>query len=218
MADTIIRVAIVDDHAIVRSGLANFLDAFDDLILVGESDNGADARWLCQQKHPDVVLMDLSMPGINGVQATQLIKESFPEIQVLILTSFADDEMVQNALNMGAIGYLLKNSSIHEMARAIRLAYQGKTFLSPEAAMALIHRGKNVKHKPILKDREQEILMLLSQGLTNQQIADRLALSLPTIKFYVSSIMEKLNASTRTEAVVLAMQVGLIHNQTDHAL
>ncbi len=206
----VIRVIIVDDHAIVRSGLANFLNAFDDLTLVGETGSGAEALDLCQQLYPDVVLMDLVMPDMNGIEATRLIHARFPDLPVLILSSFDDEGRVAEALEAGAIGYLLKNASIHDMAKAIRAAHVGKPTLSPEATQALIraHARKAPIHE--LKAREQEILKLLAEGLTNPQIAEKLSLSVSTVKFYVSSILEKLNVETRTEAVAQAIQHHLI--------
>jgi NarL family two-component system response regulator LiaR len=206
----VIRVIIVDDHAIVRSGLANFLNAFDDLALVGETGSGAEAPDLCQELHPDVVLMDLVMPDVNGIEATRLIHARFPDLPILILSSFDDEGRVADALEAGAIGYLLKNASIHDMAKAIRAAHVGTPTLSPEATQALIR--SHARKSPVfeLKAREQEILKLLAEGLTNPQIAEKLSLSVSTVKFYVSSILEKLNVETRTEAVAQAIQHHLI--------
>jgi NarL family two-component system response regulator LiaR len=204
----VIRVIIVDDHAIVRSGLANFLKAFDDLALVGESASGAEALQLCEQSYPDVVMMDLVMPDMNGVEATRVIRARYPDLPVLILSSFGDEDMVREALQAGATGYLLKNASIHDMARAIRAAHAGQPTLSPEAAQALIRAHTRTPVE--LKEREREVLELLARGMTNPQIAEKLSLSVSTIKFYVSSILEKLNVDTRTEAVAWAIQHGMI--------
>lgn len=205
----VIRVVIVDDHAIVRSGLANFLGALDDLALVGETDSGADALRLCEELQPDVVMMDLVMPGMNGVEATRALHARFPDLPVLILSSFGDEEMIHEALQAGAMGYLLKNASIHDMARAIRAAHAGHPTLSPEATQALIRAQTRVQ--PVeLKERELEVLQLLAKGLTNPQIAENLSLSVSTIKFYVSTILEKLDVDTRTEAVAWAIQHGLV--------
>ncbi|MCL4248019.1 MAG: response regulator transcription factor [Anaerolineae bacterium] len=206
-----IRVAIVDDHAIVRSGLANFLRAFDDLEFVGEADNGAEALDLCRRLLPDVVLMDLVMPKMSGVEATAAICRKYPSIQVLVLTSFDDENFVQEALRAGAIGYLLKNASIHVMAEAIRSAYAGSSVFSSEATQALVRlRDRTPLPGSDLKEREREVLSLLTQGLTNPQIAETLSLSLSTIKFYVSSILEKLDVETRTEAVARAISCGIV--------
>lgn len=211
-----IRVVIVDDHAIVRSGLANFLRAFDDLEFVGEADNGAAALDLCERLSPDVVLMDLVMPKMGGVEATAAICQNYPCIQVLVLTSFGDENFVQEALRAGAIGYLLKNASIHEMAEAIRSAYAGSSVFSSEATRALIRlHARTPRPGAELKEREREVLALMAEGLTNPQIAEILSLSLSTIKFYVSSILEKLNVETRTEAVARAIGYGLVSKNLD---
>lgn len=214
MVSKIIRVAIADDHAIVRSGLANFLRAFPDVELVGEASNGREILELCPKVQPDVILMDLVMPEMSGVDAIRLIRHQYPQVQILALTSFDDEELVERALEAGAIGYILKNISIHEMVRAIHLAYQGKPILSPEAAQALIHVRLGPGSTHDLKDREIEVLQLMGEGLTNPQIAEHLSLSVATIKFYVSAILKKLEVETRTEAVVKAIEVGLIHRGT----
>jgi NarL family two-component system response regulator LiaR len=205
----VIRVIIVDDHAIVRSGLANFLNALDDLVMVGETDSGTDALRLCDELHPDVVMMDLVMPGMNGIEATRALHARFPDLPILILSSFGDEESVQEALHAGAMGYLLKDTSIHDMARAIRAAHAGQPTLSPEATQALI-RAHTRTPEIDLKERELEVLALLAKGLTNPQIAEQLSLSVSTIKFYVSAILEKLNVDTRTEAAAWAFQHGIV--------
>jgi NarL family two-component system response regulator LiaR len=206
-----IRVIIVDDHAIVRSGLANFLNAIDDLELVGETSSGTEAVRLCDDLHPDVVMMDLVMPEMNGVETTRAIHARYPDLPVLILSSFGDDDLVQEALKAGAIGYLLKNTSIHDMARAIRAAHAGQPMLSPEATQALIRAHTRTPEPAVeLKEREQEVLKLLANGLTNPQIADCLSLSVSTIKFYVSAILEKLDVDTRTEAAAWAIRHGIV--------
>jgi NarL family two-component system response regulator LiaR len=206
-----IRVIIVDDHAIVRSGLANFLRAFDDLIMVGETGSGTDALRLCADLNPDVVMMDLVMPGMNGIEATRAIHAYYPHLPVLILSSFGDEDMIESALQAGAIGYLLKNASIHDMVRAIRAAYADQSTLSPEVTQTLVRARARTPDQVIeLKDRELEVLELLVKGLTNPQIAEHLSLSISTIKFYVSCILEKLNVDTRTEAVAWALQHGMV--------
>lgn len=205
-----IRVVVIDDHAVVRSGLANFLRVYPDLMLVGEGQSGSDALVLSATLEPDVILMDLVMPGMGGVEAIRQVRAQFPAIKVLVLTSFDDEALVQAALEAGAIGYLLKSVSIHEMANAIRAACSGQSTLSPEATTALIHSSRRKSAGYDLKDRELQILALLTEGLTNPQIADRLSLSISTVKFYVSSILEKLDVETRTEAVSLALQERII--------
>jgi len=206
-----IRVAIVDDHAVVRSGLAAFLSVSDDLELVGQAENGMEAIRLCEAEHPDVVLMDLVMPGMDGVAATRAIKERFADIQVIALTSFPEDNLVQEVLRAGALSYLLKNVGADELARAIHAARAGRPTLAPEAAQALIH-GARQTPKPghDLSPREREVLALMVQGLSNPQIADRLIVGRSTVKFHVSSILGKLGVQTRTEAVAVAVQQHIV--------
>jgi NarL family two-component system response regulator LiaR len=212
MTDTkLIRVMLVDDHAVVRSGLATFLMASEDMELVGEASSGEQAISMCSQADPDVVLMDLVMPGMDGATATRKIRESCPEIQVIALTSFKEQELVQSALQAGAIGYLLKDISADELANAIRAAYAGKPTLAPEAAQALIQATRLPAEKIgfDLTEREREVLGLMIEGLNNTEIADRLFVSRSTAKFHVSSILSKLRASSRTEAVAVALQNNL---------
>jgi NarL family two-component system response regulator LiaR len=207
-----IRVMLVDDHAVVRSGLGAFLMAFDDLELVAEASSGEQAVSICVQARPDVVLMDLVMPGMDGAAATRAIREKCPEIQVIALTSFKEQELVQGALQAGAIGYLLKNVSTDELADAIRAAYAGKPTLAPEAAQALIQASQKSAIPPVeLTERELEVLELMVEGLTNPDIANRLVISRSTVKFHVSSILTKLNVSSRTEAVAMALQNKLVN-------
>jgi len=206
-----IRVLLVDDHAVVRSGLSAFLTAFDDLELVGEASGGDEAVRLCDQLHPDVVLMDLVMPGTDGAAATTAIRQQHPDIQVIALTSFKEDALVQRVLSAGAIGYLLKSVSADELANAIRSAYAGKPTLAPEAARALIHAA--TQPRPVgwdLTAREREVLALMVEGLNNNEIADRLVISHSTAKFHVSNVLSKLEVTSRTEAVAVALQNRLI--------
>jgi NarL family two-component system response regulator LiaR len=207
-----IRVMLVDDHAVVRSGLSAFLLAYDDLELVGEVSNGERAVQLCQQLQPDVVLMDLMMPGMDGATATGLIREKCPQIQVIALTSFKEKELVEGALQAGAIGYLLKDVSADELANAIRSAVAGKPTLAPEAAQILIQATRAPAEKPgfDLTEREREVLGLMIEGLNNNQIADRLVVSISTAKFHVSSILSKLGVTSRTEAVSFALRHKLV--------
>lgn len=202
---------LVDDHAVVRSGLGAFLMAHDDLELVAEADCGEDAIRRCAQVMPDVVIMDLVMPGMDGATTTRAIRERWPHIQVLALTSFKEDELVQGALQSGAIGYLLKNVAADELAEAIRAAYAGRPTLAPEAAQVLIKSATQPRRPDYdLTPREMEVLHLMVEGLNNNEIAERLVVSRSTVKFHVSSILAKLNVSSRTEAVALALQQKII--------
>jgi NarL family two-component system response regulator LiaR len=206
-----IRVLLVDDHAVVRSGLGAFLLAFDDLELVGEAGSGREAVRLCEQLQPDVVLMDLVMPEMDGAAATRTIRERCPQIQVIALTSFKEKELVQGALEAGAIGYLLKNVSALELADAIRAAHAGRPTLAPEAAQVLVQAARQPPapgHD--LTAREREVLALMVEGLNNPEIADRLVMSRSTVKFHVSNILSKLGVASRTEAVALAVQHNLV--------
>jgi len=206
-----IRVMIVDDHAVVRSGLSAFLMVYDDLEFVGEAASGEEAVRRCKDLRPDVVLMDLVMPGMDGAEATRAIRETCPEIQVIALTSFKEDDLVQRTLRAGAIGYLLKNVSASELVSAIRAAHIGRPTLAPEAAHVLIHASQN---PPTLggdlTEREHEVLALMISGLSNPEIADKLVVSRSTVKFHVSSILSKLGVASRTQAVTLALQNKLV--------
>jgi two-component system, NarL family, response regulator LiaR len=206
-----IRVALVDDHDVVRRGLSVVLRAFDDLELVGEASNGEEAIRMCAETHPEVILMDLIMPEMDGVSATRAIRQKYPQIQVVALTSFKDEELVHAALQAGAIGYLLKNASIDELADTIRAARMGKPTLAPEATQVLIDATiRPAPHSYNLTERELEVLSLMAKGLNNPQIAERLMISRSTIKFHVSVILSKLGVSSRTEAVALALQHNLV--------
>jgi len=202
---------IVDDHAVVRSGLSAFIMVYDDLEFVGEAASGEEAVRLCKNLQPDVILMDLVMPGMDGASATQAIREVCPDIQVIALTSFKEDDLVQRTLKAGAIGYLLKNVSASELVSAIRAAHAGKPTLAPEAAHVLIQASqKPPEIGSDLTAREREILSLMVSGLSNPEIADKLVVSRSTVKFHVSSILSKLGVSSRTQAVTLALQNKLI--------
>ena len=202
-----IRVLVVDDHAMVRRGLATFLQAFDDLQLVGEAADGHEVASRCGETHPDVILMDLKMPGVDGVEATRAVRARFPSVQVIALTSFREEGLVQSALQAGAISYLLKNVSAEELAAAIRAAHAGRSTLGPEATDDLVHStAKMAAPGRDLTPREREVLALMVQGLSNIAIAERLFVRRSTAKAHVSSILAKLDVTSRTEAVALTVQ------------
>ena len=209
-ADRPIKVMIVDDHAVVRSGLSAFLLAFDDLEHVGDATGGADAVSKCTSLRPDVVLMDLVMPEVDGAEATRRIKEACPAVQVIALTSYKEDDLVQGALKAGAISYLLKNVTADELADAIRGAHAGRSTLAPEAARVLIKAATEPAQDEGLTSRELEILRLMVHGDSNPDIAEKLFVSRSTVKFHVSNILMKLGTATRTEAVAVAVQRRLV--------
>ncbi|NTU84267.1 MAG: response regulator transcription factor [Chloroflexales bacterium] len=202
-----IRVVLVDDHEMVRQGLATFLAVYDDLALVGEACSGAEALAICAAAQPDVVLMDLMMPDMDGPAATRALKAQQPCVQVIALTSFPEPGLLQRALQAGAISYLLKNVSALELHAAIRAAAAGRSTLAPEAQQLLVQAAAR---PPVpghdLTAREREVLAWMVKGLSNGEIAARLVVSPATIKAHVSNILTKLGASTRTEAVALAVQ------------
>jgi NarL family two-component system response regulator LiaR len=207
-----IRVVIVDDHAMVRRGLAAFLKVFADLELAGEAACGEEAVRLCAELRPDVVLMDLLMGDMDGAAATRTIRQNCPQVQIIALTSFQEETLVHQALQAGAISYLLKNVSAEELASAIRAAHAGQSILAPEAREALLRaadRSPAPGHN--LTGREREVLELMAKGLSNTEIARRLVVSQSTIKTHVSSILGKLGVTSRTEAVALAVQHHLVN-------
>jgi NarL family two-component system response regulator LiaR len=202
---------LVDDHSMVRQGLATFLKVFDDLQLAGEAESGEAAIQLCAEVLPDVILMDMVLPGMDGATATRAIRQQYPQVQVIALTSFKEGNLVKNALEAGAIGYLLKDVSADELARAIRAAHAGRATLSPEAAQALVETANQPPTPGLdLTEREREVLALMIEGLNNTQIAGRLTVSPSTIKSHVSNILSKLGVASRTEAVALAMRSRIV--------
>lgn len=206
-----IRVLIVDDHAMVRKGLIAFLKNQPEIDLVGEACDGKEAIESCQQNQPDVILMDLVMPELGGVAAARTIHQRWPHIQVIALTSFQEKELVQDALQAGAIGYLLKNVSGEELAEAIRQAHDGRPTLAPEAVQALIQPPSGVNNLAAdLTRREHEVLALLVKGMSNPEIAGQLYISRATVKVHISSILSKLGVSSRAEAISLAIQNKLV--------
>jgi NarL family two-component system response regulator LiaR len=205
-----ISVLVVDDHTVVRGGLRLFLLAFPDLELVGEAVNGEDAVRFCSANHPQVVLMDLMMPVMNGVEATRAIRRISPQTQVIALTSFPDNQLVQDALDAGAISYMLKNAQAAELAAAIRAAHAGKPTLAPEAASALIrHAGNSALHQA-LTEREWDVYRLMLSGKKNAEIASLLVVSLSTAKYHVSKVLSKLKVNSRAEAIAYGVQHHLV--------
>jgi NarL family two-component system response regulator LiaR len=206
-----IKVMIVDDHPIVRDGLKNMLLAFDDLLLVGEAADGNQAVASCQQHQPDVILMDVIMPGMDGVAATRAIAEQCPQVKVIILTSFVEDSTVQRSLAAGAVGFMLKNAPINTLAEAIRLAHAGQPALAPEATAALI-RGQAGPLTPgsDLSERERDVLALIVEGLSNEEIGERLVISPATARHHVSACLQKLGVANRAQAAVLATKYHLV--------
>jgi NarL family two-component system response regulator LiaR len=205
-----IRIMIVDDHAVVRSGLGAFIATVPDLDLVGEAENGEQAVVRAKSLKPDIILMDLMMPGMDGVAATRLIKAQNPSIHIIALTSFQEDELVQNAMKAGAIGYLMKNVTVRELETAIRAALDGKMTLSPEAVQALVRATQQASETEALTEREREILKLMVEGLNNSEIAERIFVSLSTVKYHVSNILVKLGVDNRVAAVTTALQKKLV--------
>jgi DNA-binding NarL/FixJ family response regulator len=195
----------------LRSGLKVFLDAFDDMELVGEASDGEQAVMYCHELSPDVVLMDLNMPRMGGIEAIKKILGQNPKIKFVVLTSFVDEDLVHDALQAGAIGYLLKDTGARDLHEAIRRAHQGQTMLSPQATEALVVatvRPPAIGHD--LSDREIEILELLVQGLSNSEIGERLYISRSTVKNHISSIFGKLRAESRAEVAAIAIQNGIV--------
>lgn len=210
-ADQRIRVLLVDDHEMVRSGLVVFIEAFDDLFLVGEAANGREAIDFLQKNEADVILMDLIMPEMGGIEAIKVILDQQPNLKIIAMTSFEEENLVKQAINNGAIGFLMKNISIDELAAAIRNAAAGKPTLAPEAAQILMEaatRGPAPSYD--LTRRELDVLTQMVEGRTNPEIAEMLSISRSTVKTHVSNILGKLNVTSRIEAVKLALEKKLI--------
>jgi two-component system, NarL family, response regulator LiaR len=209
-AQTPIRILIIDDHAMLRKGLATFLMSYDDLELVGEAANGKEGLALCAEKQPDVVLMDLMMPIMDGITAARLMRQDFPHIKVIALTSFGEERLIKDVLEAGVISYLFKKVSADDMAKAIRAAHQGISTYAPEVTEILVQsvRQPNSLFED-LTPRENEVLALMVKGLANNEIAEALTISLSTIKSHVSSILSKLDVGSRTEAIVLVLEHNL---------
>ena len=208
-----VRVLIVDDHAIVRKGIRALLSEADGFEVVGEASNGQEAVLAAEESSPDVILMDLLMPGMDGIEATRQITSRQPKARILVLTSFAADNKVFPAIKAGAFGYLLKDSSPDELVRAIRQVHRGEPSLHPSVARKLLQEiARPAERQPApeaLTDREMTVLRLIAQGLSNQEIADRIAVSEPTVRTHVSRILGKLHLASRTQAALYAVREGL---------
>lgn len=205
-----IRVLVVDDHLMVRDGLKVFLSAFDDIEVVGGAEDGEKAVAACGALKPDVVLMDLVMPGVDGAEATAIIRRRWPDTSVIALTSFAERDLVQRAIASGAVSYLLKDVHADKLAAAIRDAHKGRSTIDAEAARILVRGGARNPIGGDLTPREREVLVLLVAGRTNAEIARELSISVSTARLHVSNILGKLGAANRTEAAALAHRHGLV--------
>ncbi len=225
----VIRVVLADDHPVVRRGLAAIVDLEDDIEVVGEAENGEEAVSLTRSLKPEVVLMDLQMPVLDGVEAIKRIRAEAPLTQVIVLTTFADDDYIYEGIAAGARGYLLKDAPPDQLIEAIRAAHRGESLLDPEVAARILDRftrlidqsspahSSNKMEKaggaasvPELTPREFEVLKLMGQGARNKEIAETLVIAERTVKIHVGNILSKFNASNRTEAVAIAMQMGLL--------
>ena len=213
-----IKVLLVDDHTVVLKGLAFFLSMQEDLELVGEANNGKEALKKVGEAQPDIVLMDLYMPEMDGIEATSCIKKEYPNVKVLVLTSFSDQAHVLPALKAGASGYILKDIEPDQLVEAIRSAYKGNIQLHPDIASALLSQtlpqeekqeSSNI-HVDVLTARENEVLQLLAKGMSNKEIASVLVITEKTVKAHVSSILGKLNLSDRTQAALYAVKNGIV--------
>lgn len=205
-----IRILIVDDHSVVRRGLRQFLQLDADLEVVGEARDGAEALHLAQELRPDVVLMDLVMPVMDGVTATAAIRRDVPDTEVLALTSVLEDEKVVDAVRAGAIGYLLKDTEDEALCRSIKAAAAGQVQLAPEAAVRLMRDVRTTEEPEGLTERETDVLRLLAEGKANKEIARLLGIGERTVKSHVSSILAKLGVQSRTQAALYATRAGLV--------
>jgi two-component system, NarL family, response regulator LiaR len=204
---TPIRIVIVDDHAMLRRGLEVFLMSYPDLELVGEAANGKEALALCADRHPDIVLMDLMMPIMDGVTATRLIRQDFPDIQVIALTSFGEESLIKDVIEAGALSYLFKKVLADDLAKAIRAARDGVSTYAPEVTDILVESLKKPKSRfETLTPREHEVVVLMVKGMGNNEIADTLMIELSTTKSHVGSILSKLGVASRTEVIAMAME------------
>ena len=202
-----IKVLFVDDHEMVRIGVSAYLSSLPDIEVIGEAEDGIKGVELALSLRPDVILMDLVMPELDGIEATKQILSEWPEAKIIIVTSFVDDEKVYPALEAGAISYMLKTSKASEIANSIRETYKGQSVLVPEVTDKLMTKFRNAHKRELheeLTSREMEILLLMAEGKTNQEIADQLFIALKTVKTHVSNILSKLQVQDRTQAVIYA--------------
>ncbi|WP_262316310.1 response regulator [Lacticaseibacillus parakribbianus] len=213
-----IKVLIVDDHEMVRLGISTYLGVLPDLEVIGEATDGREGLTMALDLRPDVILMDLVMPNMDGIEATQKILAAWPEARIIILTSFIDDEKVYPAIEAGAASYILKTATAEEIANAIRQTAQGESVLEPQVTTKMMNRLTQ-KQKPELYDdltnREREVLMLIAKGKSNQEIATELFITLKTVKTHVSNILAKLEVEDRTQAAIYAFQHGLVQKEQD---
>jgi len=209
----LIRVYVTDDHPIVRRGIKQLLDTEPDIEVVGEATNGREAIADMDQLKPDIVLMDLVMPVMDGIEAIRQIKAGHPQIQILVLTSFATDDKVFPAIKAGALGYLIKDTGPEELVRAIRQVHQGQLTLHSTIAQKLLNELTLTSERPPsadpLTEREVEVLKLITRGLSNQEIAETLVVSIATVYTHVSNILDKLHLASRTQAALYALREGL---------
>ncbi|MEZ4867493.1 MAG: response regulator transcription factor [Caldilineaceae bacterium] len=206
------RVMLVDDQPLIRRGVINFLRAYADIRMLVEAADGEEAVRLCTQYHPDIILMEIALPRMNGITATQIIRSRYPQIQVVMFTNIVDNTSVKDALTAGAVGYLLKSASPDELAKAIRSAAQGQNYMAHEATQCLLHVA--IDQKPPLghdlTNREREVLNLMATGMNNRAIAESLTVSQSTVKFHMSNILSKLHTKARTEAIGVALRHNLV--------
>jgi DNA-binding NarL/FixJ family response regulator len=205
----VIRVLVADDHAVVRQGLKQLLSTFSDVELVGEAANGAEAVELCGERAPDVVLMDLEMPVADGIEATKRLQALHPDVAVVVLTSFSDRDRILQALDAGAVGYLLKDVEPEDLAKAIAAAAKGESPLDPRAARALVSARRAAAPAEGLSEREREVLLMVVDGLANKQIAQRLSISEKTVKAHLTSVFRRIGVTDRTQAALWAERNGL---------
>lgn len=208
-----ITVLFADDHEMVRIGVSAYLSAQKDIEVIAEADDGGDAVELALEHRPDIILMDLVMEEMDGIEATQQIVEQWPEAKIIIVTSFLDDEKVYPALEAGATSYMLKTSKAEEIAKAIRATYEGQSILEPEVTGKIMTKMRKPDGKDLheeLTNREMEILLLMAEGKTNQEISDQLFIALKTVKVHVSNILGKLQVHDRTQAVIYAFKHDLV--------